>query len=198
MRLLNAFVLVACSLGATTFSSAADLPETQPPTQSVATVRQATQSYVERDAVLLMIRTTFNVVAEADVESLLEQDLKRIGGAGPSQADLVRLDRDLVAEGSYYLVSLKYTIEAGGAVWPTERPERNYENDALAVLDSLQDQLIDDVETGADPLPVFVKAQQILALTNGEKDVPASADRFGRRDALVKQALAAAAPWADT
>jgi len=168
------------------------------PQRPLEAIKQATESYLEAKAVLLMIRATFNVAREDEIEHLLENDLRRIGPRGPNETDFASLDRDLWAEGDYYLVSLRYLIEAGGAAWPSDRPAANYENDALVQLDALEDHLVDGIAAETDLLPVFIAAQAISALTNGQKGVPPEADHFSRRDAIVAEALARAAPWSET
>jgi hypothetical protein len=162
----------------------------------VAEARQAILSYLDAKAVLLLIRANFNVLPESEIVPSLEGDLKRIGAKGPSERDEVELDNGLTAEGSYFLVSLRYTIEAGGAAWPKDRSEKSYEADSLARLDTLQDQLIADVASGVDPLPVMAAAQSIWALTNGMTAVAADTDFTAKRDTMVQEALKAA-PWAD-
>lgn len=169
----------------------------QPPPRSVSEARQSLLAYVDAKAVLLLIRANFNVLPEAQIVPSLEDDLKRIGARGPTLKDQVELDNDLTAEASYYLVSLRYTIEAGGAAWPKDRSEKSYEADGLARLETLQDQLLADVASGSDPLPVLAAAQSIWALTNGMVAVPSDGDLFAKRDGLVQAALKTAAPWAD-
>src|SRR5690606_2420898 len=120
----------------------------------------------------------------------LERAAKTLGPAGPSESQLARLDRDLLAEGSYYLVSLRYLTEAGGAAWPGGRPESSYVFDALVTLDALLDRLIEAVNERADPLAIFVEGQRVLALTEGFLRVPPQLDRFGDRDAMVTRVLA--------
>jgi hypothetical protein len=159
---------------------------------------EATEDYLRRRAVLLMIRATFNLLAREDVGRALEADAALIGARGPSEGELARLDRDLLAEGSYYLVSLRYLAELGGAAWPGDRPEIVYANDALVKLDTLQDELIEAVETRSDPLPVLVQAQDILALSEGFPQVPPRLEQFARRDAIVERAMAEHGPRTNT
>ncbi|MDP1730130.1 MAG: hypothetical protein Q8L54_02925 [Devosia sp.] len=154
----------------------------------------AAEDYLRRRAVLLLIRATFNLLADDEVPRALEADAARIGANGPGEGELARLDRDLLAEGSYYLVSLRYLAELGGAAWPGDRPESSYANDALVRLDVLQDQLLEAVETRSDPLPIFAQAQDIMALSEGFAKVPARLERFARRDAIVERVLAGHGP----
>ena len=176
---------------------AADL-HAAPRPETAAENTESAVDYLRRLAVLGMIRATFNVIATEDIEAVLERAANAFGAGGPSEFDVARLDRDLLAEGSYYLVSLRYLAESGGAAWPSDRPEIAYTNDALVTLDSLQDRLIDAVNEEADPLPIFKEAQRILALSEGFLAIPVEMDRFKDRDAMVEQVLANHGPTART
>jgi len=160
--------------------------------------RELTRSYIEGRAVLLIIRSSFGVLESHDVEATLVDDAERVARDGPSEAQLEELEMNLLTEGSYYLVSLEYTIRAGGAAWPADRPEVHYENDALALLDGLKRRLLDAVETRTDTLPIVIEGQRLMALTNGEKEIPPADDLFGRRDAMVKRVLERVVPWTST
>lgn len=161
-----------------------------PPAVVAGDAGEAADDYLRRRAVLLMIRATFDLLLDEDVPRVLAGDIVRIGTAGPSEGQSAQLDRDLLAEGSYYLVSLRYLAETGGAVWPNDRPESSYANDALVTLDGLQNQLIDAINERTDPLPIFEEAQRILALSEGFSEVPASLDHFDGRDVIVEEVLA--------
>jgi hypothetical protein len=198
-RVLLAKLLLAMALSVVApAASAADILPPPPPDRPIELVEQTTRTYLENRAVLLSIRAAFNILAPDDIEPALIADLEQMTRNGPSQAQLDELALNLLTEGSYYLVSLEYVVRAGGAAWPDDRPAVNYDNDALVQLDALKRSLLDIVETQADPLPVFVEAQRIMALTNGEKDIPPAADAFAGRDAMVKRALDLAAPWTST
>jgi hypothetical protein len=184
---------LAADMGASEPGAAATAGEAEP-VDAVA----ALDAYLRRHAVLLMIRASFDVVPHGQVVDELAAEARRLGANGPSEHDLARLDRDLLAEGSYYLVSLRYLATVGGAIWPADRPERFYVNDALVRLEALQERLIEAVETRADPLPVLSEAQAIHALTEGLAEVPEELDYFARRDAIVEEALVTDGPRADT
>lgn len=178
--------------------SAADILPSPPPARPIELVEQATTSYLDGLAVLLAIRATFNIMDRGEIEPRLVADLERMSSKGPSAAQVDELELNLLTEGSYYLVSLEYVVRAGGAAWPDDRPGANYDNDAIVLTDALKRKLVDAVESGGDPLPIFVEAQKLMALTNGEKDIPPAADLFGERDAMVTRALDQAAPWTRT
>jgi hypothetical protein len=148
--------------------------------------------------VLLLLRARFDVIPRGQVPDVLAAEARRIGAAGPNAVDLEQLDRDLLAEGSYYIVSLRYLAQLGGAVWPDDRPERFYVNDALVKLDALQLRLLQAVESREDPLPIFLQLQEIDAQTEGYIELPRERDWFSGRDQLVKDVLSADGPRART
>lgn len=158
----------------------------------------ALEHHLARHAVLLMIRASFDVLPRDEVFDELAAEARRLGVNGPGEYDLARLDRDLLAEGSYYLVSLRYLAALGGAIWPAGRPERLYVNDTLVRLEALQEQLIEAVATRADPLPILQEAQAIHGLTEGLTEITPPLDYFGGRDELVEQVLADHGPRTST
>ena len=190
--MLRVLLICAMLLAGTGVAPAADIiapPPERPSAVAAATLR----AYLERKALVLLVREKFDVLAPDDVAPLLAADLGRMGAAGPSLHDEAELDRQLRGEGSYYLVSIEYLVRGGGAAWPQDRPASAYVNDALVQLAALADRLAASIAAGGDPLPVFLAAQRLEALAEGETTLPAAADRFGRRDELVRAALALAA-----
>ncbi|WP_421759895.1 hypothetical protein [Devosia sp.] len=188
------FIALAMMFSAASASAqAADMAATTPLPAS-ADVATLSHAYLDRKAVLLQLRVHFDTIEQDDAAQILAQDAKAIAKQGPSLEASSQLDTDLLAEGSYYIVSLKYLIEAGGAVWPTDRAEATYVNDALARLNDLQAQLVASVADGTDPLAVFLALDGVNAWTEGYTDVPADLDFFSGRDALVDAALEAAKP----
>jgi hypothetical protein len=173
--------------GAVVSAHAADMPA-RPEIRVAET--ESVADYLDRLAVLLMIRATFDVVEADAVGVQLDEAAKAIGeDTAPAEASAT-LDRELLTEGGYYLVSLRYLALAGGAAWPDDRSEASYERDAVNELEGLEAALIDSVAARRDPLPVLLAGQHIYGLTEGYKDLPAEMDRFARRDALVEAALA--------
>lgn len=83
------------------------------------------------------------------------------------------LEDDLVTEISYYLVSLRYLIAVGGAVWPADRPDSDYVNDALVHLDAVKSAVLSDefVRT-IDPIDLLQKLEAVYWWTNGEATIP--------------------------
>lgn len=176
---------------------AADIPRNDKPSEP-DTAYRVTVHYLNSRALLLMVRATFDVLEQHDIEAELIADAKRLGAVGPSAEEVALLERDLLAEGSYYIVSLKYLTLVQGAAWPTDKPELTYARDALVRLDSLLDQLPAAIATGADPLPVFEQAQDLLLLSDGLAETPADRDMFAGRDALVTRIIEQYGPSART
>jgi len=158
---------------------------------------QAARHYVSQRAILFMIRSTYGVVPPVDVQALIGDDVRAVAAAGPTEKDLVQLRRDLVAEGSYFLISLRYLAESGGANWPDDRAEAMYVNDAKVTVDALLDRLFAAVEAGDDVLPIMQQADELYALTEGVKSVTSELDHFADRDKLVDDAFAQVGPRTD-
>jgi hypothetical protein len=184
-----ALVLLFCMAGA--FASvdrvvSADLSVTPPDALSEVTLRE----FIERRADLLMIRAMFDVVPHEDILPTLEADARRLGDGQPTVTEIASLHDELLTEGSYLLVSLSYTVQSGGAVWPSDKAEAVYERDARVMLEARRSEFLDAMEQGADPLPVLKQIDAINALTYGETTPTDELDHFSARDALVEEALA--------
>jgi len=159
---------------------------------------QAARHYVSQRAVLFMIRATYSVVPSGDVPALIADDVRSVGAAGPTDADTAQLQRDLVAEGSYFLISLRYLAESGGANWPGDRAEAMYINDAKVTVDALLDRLLDAVQAGDDVLPIMQQADELYSLTEGARGVTPDLDHFADRDQLVDDAFTQVGPRSGT
>jgi hypothetical protein len=159
---------------------------------------QATRHYLENRTTLLMVRATFDVVDREDIEADIVAEARRIGTDGPSLEAMAALDRTLLAETSYFIVSLRYLTLVGGAVWPPDKPETTYDNDALILLDQLEADADEAIATGADPLPVLQRVQQLWLLSEGLTTAPQGRDVFAGRDEIVAAALAAMASRANS
>lgn len=191
-KLLPALLLIL-SLAATALPGApvaADLRVERPDATTVDT-EAATRRYLENQALLLMIRATFDVVERDAIGDVLKATARQLSDRGPSADDMHELNRTLLSEASYYIVSLRYVTLVGGAAWPGDRPESSYANDALVLLDGLERDLGAAIDSDADPLPILLRLQQLWLLSEGLKDVPPERDMFAGRDALVDAALAA-------
>lgn len=152
--------------------------------------------YLDRQATLLLLRARFDVVRVDEIPEILAADARAMAATGPSTERQEALASDLLAEGNFYLVQLRYLIQSGGAFWPSDRPEDTYVNDALAALRDLQWQLPVVLANGEDPLPLFIRLDEINAWTEGYETMPPELDHFGPRDALVEAARIEAAPVA--
>jgi hypothetical protein len=184
-----ALVLILCVASA--FASAervlsADLSVDPPDTKSEVTLRQ----FIELRADLLMIRAMFDVVPHEDILPTLEADARRLGTTQPTVTEIASLHDELLTEGSYLLVSLSYTVQSGGAVWPSDKAEAVYERDARVMLEARRSEFLDAMEQGLDPLLVLRQIDAINALTYGKTTLTDELDHFGARDALVEEALA--------
>ena len=195
--------LLACTLP--TVTPAADLvtaPALEAPADTSAgaavqeqpSLRDALSTYLS----LLMIRATFDVIDRADLEAQLTGELRVWGGRAPSAAAKADLDRQLLAEGSYYLVSLSYTVKVGGAAFPDDKAEMVYTNDTIVELDNLQRKLADTVASGGDTLPILVRAEEIRALTEGNTEVPDDAAVFKDHAAILDRVIETAAHGTQT
>ena len=179
---------------------AADLVATPP---ALSTLDHASQEASLRDALseylnLLMIRATFDVVDRADIESQLKDELRVWGGKAPSPGARADLDRQLLAEGSYYLVSLGYTIKVGGAAFPDDKAEMVYANDAIVELDDLQRKLADTIVAGGDTLPILKRTEEIRALTEGSAEIPDDMSVFKDHAAILDRVIETAARGTQT
>ncbi len=169
--------------------SAADLAGTiEPPAATQAPDEEQLRSYVARRAVVYQIRASFDVIRPDEIELLLLADALNAAGPGYAAAE-AELDRDLLSEGNYLLVSLKYLIAADGAAWPSDRPASSYANDALIRIAALQDELRRVVVEQDDPLPVMLEANLILAQSEGLTEPVEGLDFFSDRDAIVEQVI---------
>lgn len=149
------------------------------------TLREALSRYLS----LEMIRVTFDVLPQEDLAAALEEQALRWGKAAPSAPALAELDQQLLSEGSYYLVSLSYLVQVGGAAFPADRAEMVYANDTISKLNDLRRQLFEAIETGGDVLPVLEEAERIRALTEGYASAPDDFGVFSEHEALLDSVL---------
>jgi len=149
------------------------------------TLREALSRYLA----LEMIRVTFDVLPRDELEAALEEQALRWGKAAPSGEALTELDQQLLSEASYYLTSLSYLVQVGGAAFPADRAEMVYANDTISKLVDLRRQLFEAIETGGDVLPVLVEAERIRALTEGHTSAPDDFGVFAEHEALLDSVL---------
>jgi hypothetical protein len=154
----------------------------------------ALEGYLDRKAMLLLLRARFDVLTLDDVPAMLAEDAGDFAVNGPSEEAIASVGNDLEAEGLFAIVQLRYLIQSGGSLWPTDKPEDTYVNDALAELRQLQWELPEVLAAGDDPYPLFQRIDQINAWTEGYADLPDELDHYSTRDSLVDAALAEAAP----
>lgn len=173
-----------------TLVRAADLPS-EPKIEVQPSDEAAIETYVKGRAILHIIRATFDVEEGDGLARLIKADVDQSREAGVSAADVEQLKIDLLAEGSYFIVGLKYLVLAGFPAWPADKSEATYAADTLAILDPLAAQLHESIDDGADPLPVFLAAQKVYWWTEGSLEPIDWRAAFDKRDALVDAALAA-------
>jgi hypothetical protein len=149
------------------------------------TFREALSRYLS----LEMIRATFDVIAREDICPELKAQAVRLDGSPPPAAELADIDQQLLAEASYYIVSLSYLVQVGGAIFPSDKAESVYANDTVARLEELRRRLFASIDEGADVLPILVEIEQIRALTEGFPSVPEGFGVFTDHDQLLDEAL---------
>ena len=153
------------------------------------TLREALSRYLS----LEMVRATYDVLPREDLGAELESQASRWGGAPPSAAELADIDQQLLAEASYYIVSLSYLVQVGGAVFPGDKAESVYANDTVARLDDLRRRLFAAVDEGDDVLPILSEIEQIRALTEGYAGVPDGFGVFGEHEQILDKVVAGTA-----
>jgi hypothetical protein len=174
----------------------ADMPVSTPP-DLLEVPAQSARDYVEGRALLHTIRSVFDVEAAEDLPALVAADAAAVAdGVTPEQSR--ELQVDLIAEGSYFLTSLRYLIEAGFPNWPEDRSAGSYERDARMMLEKLPEQLITTVLAGEDPIAIFTTAAQVYWWTEGASSPSDLRGDFSQRDALVDNALAGPAVEKET
>lgn len=156
------------------------------------------ENYITRRAALLALRAKFDVVMVEDIPGALEMDLQSLAGAAPSSWLQSALDRELLSEISYFAVSLKYLIESGGALWPTDRSESSYVNDALVEVGAAVEALPEVIENREDPLSLLDRLERIYWRTEGYSEIPPGQDHFGEVPSVIEQALKAFGPQSST
>ena len=166
-------------------ASAADFGSAGVTDPAPVTYREALSRYLS----LEMVRATFDVVARDDLGALLEAQGVRWHGAVPSAAELADIDEQLLAEASYYIVSLTYLVQVGGAVFPSDKAEAVYANDTIVRLDDLRRRLFEAIQSGSDIVPILAEVEHIRALTEGYTSVPNGFGVFDQHDKLLDAVL---------
>jgi hypothetical protein len=193
LRILALSAVVALSgLAAPMSTRAADLGGATPPSIEVLDVA-AIEAELTRYAVLYTLRAAFNAIEPDEIEPLLRSELARLS-SGDSAEARAALESDLIAEGSYYVVSLRYLVAFGGANWPVDRPSADYSRDARVLLEALQARWLAAVPTGEDLVPIMQEIDAINAWTEGYAALPPELDRFSAIPAMVRDLVAKYGP----
>lgn len=137
---------------------------------------------------LLLVRATFDVVPLEDIPDRLEDRIVAWGIGGPSEGERGEIERLLLAEASYYIVSLRYLIEVGGAAFPPDRPESDYANDTLVRLDSLERRVAEHLAAHEEVADILGEVEAIRLLTEGSAAMTAGEGVFARHDDLLERA----------
>ncbi len=179
-------ILTGALMAFATATAAADLGVAPPLTTEKAS-DQGVETALSRYLALEMVRATFDVISPEEIKDRLEEELRRWGGVSPSPEATEEIDRQLLAEASYYLVSLSYVVQVGGAAFPDDKSETSYANDTLVRIDSLQRQLVEAIAGGGDIFPILTEAEAIRALTEGYRSVPANFGVFSEYPAILAE-----------
>ena len=195
-------LLLALAAQSSPHAFAADIAS-PPPTaersqQTAEAVASEIANYASRLAALLALRAKFDVIVADDIPRALEADLKSLAGGAPSPWQQTVLDRELLSEISYFAVSLKYLIQSGGALWPTDRDESSYINDALVEVGAAVDALPEVIDNRENPLPLLERLERIWWWTEGYGDIPPDQNHFGDVRARVEHALKTVGPQSST
>jgi hypothetical protein len=181
-------ILAGLVLGPAT-AQAADLNVTVTEAQPVADTDEVTRSTLANLLALELTRVTFDVRAADEVEGEVERRLIAWAGNAPSEAERAEIDRQLLVEASYYLTSLSYVIQTGGAVFPEDKPEGTYAGDTLVMLDTLQRRLSDGIAAGEDVSGVLVEAERVRALTEGYAVPPPDFGPMAHHTEMLERAV---------
>jgi hypothetical protein len=151
---------------------------------------------VHEKALLYKLRAAFDVVDESDIPDLLADDARRFASAGVSAEEKQRLLNDLLAEGSYYIVSLDYLISAGGPNWPLDKAASAYESEAASALATLRYNWLEVTSTTTlagerfgEMYDILQQVDQINAWTEGQLEVTPELDHFAGTAELAADAI---------
>lgn len=188
LRILLVASILLCSLTTPILSRAADIA------QPHSVDRAVLQRTIERLSILYLIRASFDVMDPEALSEQLATDLRGLELGGLGDATNTALEESLMAEGSYYITSLRYLIEAGGANWPSDKAASTYDRESLETLAALQHEWLIAVVSDGDLYSLALAADQLNALTEGYLDVPPHLDHFSQYHRLVHATMAKARP----
>lgn len=189
MRIPLLFAILTSLALAPAMAQAADLSVTIIDDQPVANADAVTRTTLANFLALELTRVTFDVLPATEIEADVGRKLVAWAGNPPSEAERAEIDRQLLAEGSYYLTSLSYLIQAGGAVFPDDKLEQTYAGDTLVALDALQRRLSDGIAAGEDVSGVLVEAERIRALTEGFAEPPPDFGPMAHHAEMLERAM---------
>jgi hypothetical protein len=155
---------------------------------------------VREKAMLYELRAAFDVVEPLDIPGLVRADALRYASAGVGSREQGELLDDLLAEGSYYIVSLAYLVSAGGPNWPLDKAASAYETDATARLAALRSQWIaavaqaksGDPAAAGEMLAILRSVDEVNAWTEGQTGASGELDHFSDVESFASDAIQAA------
>jgi hypothetical protein len=159
------------------------------PVDPVFTDEATVSSYLSRRAVIYEIRRSFDVITEEEMTDALRGDASSALASGVTKEALAQTEDDLLAEGGYFIVSLRYLVISGFPAWPEDRPASTYKLDSLAILGPLLRQFRSSIDEGSDGAGVLSSAAQVYWWTEGEREVRGERANFDNIDARVSNAI---------
>jgi tetratricopeptide (TPR) repeat protein len=126
--------------------------------------------------------------ADTELQRRAAEQAARASTAGPDPS----IGPEHRREAAAYFAHVEQAIRSASS-WPTDQPADKYETQAIGQLERARSDYREALREGKDPKDALRLAQQVLAWTNGEKDVPADRDVFAGEDTRVTAALQGAA-----
>lgn len=168
------------------------------PTDALLPDEAALRAYLSRRSSLYEIRQSFDVMSGEEAADALHSDALLAIAGQVTERDLIETEDDLLAEASYFLVSLRYLVTSGFPAWPEDRPASSYERDALAILGPLTGQLRASLDAGDDGAEILRSASIVYWWVEGQvSPAPERAD-FTNIDGLVDKAISEATDETNT
>jgi hypothetical protein len=146
-------------------------------------------SYLSRRAVIYEIRRSFDVITEDEMTDALQADAADALASGIAEEAVAETEDELLGEGSYFIVSLRYLVISGFPAWPEDRSANTYKLDSLAILAPLLRQLRTSIEAGGEASDVLTSAAQVYWWTEGERQPRAEKANFDHIDSRVSEAI---------
>jgi len=124
--------------------------------------------------------------ADAELQRRAAELASRESAGGRDPALLAEHRREAAA----FFAHIKQAIRSASR-WPSDQPPEKYETQAIGQLERARGDYREALREGKDPRDALRLAQQVLAWTRGEKEVPGDRDLFAGEEARVTAALQA-------